>query len=89
MKILVINGPNLNMLGIREPDVYGRETYADLAVDDGRTDYGSCVNVRFSRLQSQSVVIRSRSKGRGRGAGREQVYACKEIKRTYLPILNR
>ncbi len=30
MKILIINGPNLNMLGIREPDHYGRETYADL-----------------------------------------------------------
>ena len=30
MKLLVINGPNLNMLGIREPDHYGRETYADL-----------------------------------------------------------
>ncbi len=30
MKLLIINGPNLNMLGIREPDHYGRETYKDL-----------------------------------------------------------
>ena len=30
MKLLIINGPNLNMLGIREPDIYGRQTYQDL-----------------------------------------------------------
>ena len=32
MKIFVINGPNLNMLGIREPSHYGRETYQDLVL---------------------------------------------------------
>ncbi len=30
MKLLVLNGPNINFLGIREPEIYGRESYEDL-----------------------------------------------------------
>ena len=50
MKILVINGPNLNMLGIREPDLYGRETYADLVEKIDR----HCKNIGIEVEQFQS-----------------------------------
>ena len=30
MKFLILNGPNLNLLGVREPDIYGKRTYAEL-----------------------------------------------------------
>ena len=42
MKILVINGPNLNMLGIREPGIYGKNTFADLLalLEDTATELG-------------------------------------------------
>ncbi|MBR2351265.1 MAG: type II 3-dehydroquinate dehydratase [Clostridia bacterium] len=50
MKILVINGPNLNMLGIREPDLYGRETYADLVKKIDR----HCKNIGIEVEQFQS-----------------------------------
>ena len=42
MKLLVINGPNLNMLGIREPRIYGKKTFADLLalLEDTATELG-------------------------------------------------
>ena len=30
MKLMILNGPNLNLLGLREPEIYGRQTYAEL-----------------------------------------------------------
>lgn len=46
MKILVINGPNINMLGIREPGVYGDQTFADLLklLETTATQYGITVD---------------------------------------------
>lgn len=47
MKILILNGPNINFLGIREPDVYGSKTYSDLVkeVEDYAVDKGIEVTV--------------------------------------------
>ena len=50
MKILVINGPNLNMLGIREPDHYGCETYADLVKKIER--HCASIGVEVEQFQS-------------------------------------
>ena len=50
MKILVINGPNLNMLGIREPEIYGDETLEDLI--DYVVDYCKPRNVEVEFYQS-------------------------------------
>ncbi len=54
MKILVINGPNLNMLGIREPDIYGKKTYADLV---------SVIEACAKRLNVAVTVFQSNYEG--------------------------
>ena len=50
MKILVINGPNLNMLGIREPDLYGKKDYNALVKTI--EDYAEKKGVEVACLQS-------------------------------------
>jgi len=50
MKILVLNGPNVNMLGVREPEVYGKETYDDLV--KLIQEYGEENNIEIDILQS-------------------------------------
>ena len=50
MKILVLNGPNINMLGIREPHIYGKKTYDDLK--NLILDYAKKKNVEVAFFQS-------------------------------------
>lgn len=50
MKVLVINGPNIDMLGIREVDIYGKNTYANLI--EMITSYGEEKNVVVVPYQS-------------------------------------
>ena len=57
MKILVINGPNLNMLGIREPGIYGKSTYADLCglLEQTAKDLGMEVEIYQSNHEGNLV----------------------------------
>ena len=57
MKILVINGPNLNMLGIREPAHYGRETYADLLVKIGAYAEKRGIDVEFFQSNHEGALV--------------------------------
>ena len=57
MKILVINGPNLNMLGIREPEIYGNRTYDDLCrlIYSYAEKHGDLVNIYQSNHEGCMV----------------------------------
>ena len=50
MKILVINGPNINMLGIREPGIYGKQTFQDFLELLDAT--GKVLNIEIEQFQS-------------------------------------
>ena len=56
MKIL-INGPNLNMLGIREPDIYGRETYETLVEKISRHAAERGVGVEFFQSNHEGALV--------------------------------
>jgi 3-dehydroquinate dehydratase-2 len=65
MKILCLNGPNLNMLGTREPSVYGRQTLADIEklTSDRASTHGAELTCRQSNHEGELVTWIQQAKG--------------------------
>src|SRR5215831_7050278 len=65
MKILFLNGPNLNLLGQREPEVYGRATLADIEakVRERAAKFGAEIDFRQTNLEGELVAWIQQAKG--------------------------
>jgi 3-dehydroquinate dehydratase II len=65
MKILFLNGPNLNLLGQREPEVYGRKTLADIEaqVRERAAKLGAEIDFRQSNVEGELVAWIQQAKG--------------------------
>jgi 3-dehydroquinate dehydratase II len=56
-RILILNGPNLNLLGVREPDIYGRETLADIEAACRHFGSGHKLEIEFRQSNHEGVLI--------------------------------
>jgi 3-dehydroquinate dehydratase-2 len=65
MKILFLNGPNLNLLGQREPEIYGKTTLADIEakVQDRGQKLGAAIEFRQSNVEGELVGWIQQAKG--------------------------
>ncbi|HLN25288.1 MAG TPA: type II 3-dehydroquinate dehydratase [Patescibacteria group bacterium] len=67
--ILVLNGPNLNMLGTRQPEIYGRETLADIEAECRRHADALGLSLDFRQSNHEGVLIDLIQQARGRCSG--------------------
>lgn len=65
MKVAVINGPNLNLLGVREPEVYGRESLADVERTLREVATGAGVDIEFVQHNGEGELIDAIHRMRG------------------------
>lgn len=66
MKFLILNGPNLNMLGVREPEIYGTMTYDDLCAYIAQEARRLGVEVEFFQSNSEGELVTAIQKAYGR-----------------------
>jgi 3-dehydroquinate dehydratase-2 len=64
-KILVLNGPNLNLLGTREPDVYGKETLAGIEVKSLKCGKNLGLEVEFRQSNTEGELVDWAQQARG------------------------
>ena len=69
MRILILNGPNLNMLGIREPEIYGHTTYADLCAMIQTEADRLGVEAEFFQSNHEGALVDAIQQGYGRVDG--------------------
>jgi 3-dehydroquinate dehydratase-2 len=67
--VAVLNGPNLDLLGKRQPDIYGRETLADVEADCRRVGAGLGLEIEFRQSNREYEIIDWIHDARGRTAG--------------------
>ncbi len=67
--ILILNGPNLNLLGSREPEIYGRETLDDIEALCGKKGKALGLAVEFRQSNSESEIVGWIQQARDNAAG--------------------
>ena len=68
-RIMVLNGPNLNLLGTRQPDVYGKETLADIEAVCAKRGAELGLDVDFRQTNSEGEIVDSIQEGSAAHAG--------------------
>ena len=81
MKVLVINGPNLNMLGVREPDLYGRRDYAALVAFIGEQAAKRGIVADCFQSNSEGDIVTIRKSDRTAQMLGLEVFMCPECRR--------
>ena len=69
MRILVLNGPNINMLGIREPDIYGKHTFSDLLALLDRTAQEEDIEIEQYQSNHEGCLVDKIQEAYGRFDG--------------------
>ena len=69
LKLLVLNGPNLNLLGLREPEIYGKSSYRDLVTVVKAECQKRGIRAKFLQSNSEAVLVTAIQKAYGKYDG--------------------